>query len=222
MPFADRVEAGRRLAGRLAVLVGTDAVVLALPRGGVPVGAEVARALDAPLDVAVVRKLGVPYQPELAMGAVGEEGSRVVNDEVVKVAGVDPATLAAVEERERQEVARRARRYRAGLPAVPLVGRTVVVVDDGLATGSTARAACQVARARGAARVVLAVPVAPPATVAQLAADVDQVVALEMPEGFVAVGQWYERFDQTSDEEVTALLEEAAGRSALKQPDRGP
>ena len=162
MVFADRVDAGRRLAARLGHLRGEPVVVLGLPRGGVPVAFEVAAALGAPLDVIVVRKLGVPFQPELGMGAIGEDGARIINDEIVRLAGVTDRQLAEVESRERAELERRALRFRGDRPRVPLEGRIAVVVDDGIATGSTARAACQVARAHGAARVVLAVPVAPP------------------------------------------------------------
>jgi putative phosphoribosyl transferase len=204
--FRDRRDAGRRLAERLRSLQGDDVVVLGLPRGGVPVAAEVARALDAPLDVIVVRKLGVPFQPELGMGAVGEDGIRIVNDDVVRAAGVDEATLAAVERREQAEVQRRSERFRGGSPRVPLEGRTAVVIDDGIATGSTARAACEVARRLGARRVVLAVPVAPPAAAAELASAADEFVCLEAPSRFHAVGQWYDDFAQTSDDEVVALL----------------
>jgi putative phosphoribosyl transferase len=161
MVFADRDEAGRRLAARLGHLRGESAVVLGLPRGGVPVAFQVAQALGAPLDVIVVRKLGVPQQPELAMGAVADGGVQVVNRQVVRMAGVPEKVLAAVAERERAAVEARAARYRARWPRQPLHGRTAVVVGGGIATGATARAACQVARAYGAARVVLAVPVAP-------------------------------------------------------------
>jgi predicted phosphoribosyltransferase len=162
MVFMDRADAGRRLAARLEYLRGEPVVVLGLPRGGVPVALEVARALGAPLDVIVVRKLGVPFQPELGMGAVGEDGVRVINDEVVREVGVRANELAAVQAREQAQVEARAARYRARRPREPLAGRTAIVVDDGIATGATARAACQVARAHGTARVVLAVPVAPP------------------------------------------------------------
>ena len=203
--FRDRTQAGQILAGRLEHLRGQDAVVLALPRGGVPVGYEVARALDVPLDVIVVRKIGVPFQPELGMGAVGEGGVRVVNDEVVRLAQVTPQQFEAVERRERDEVVRRAQRFRAGRPPVPVAGRTAVIVDDGIATGSTARAACLVARRLGAARIVLAVPVAP-TTVARDFADLaDEVVAVYVGE-FGGIGEFYEDFSQVPDEQVSALL----------------
>jgi predicted phosphoribosyltransferase len=209
--FRDRTDAGRRLGAALADVRRDDPVVLGLPRGGVPVAAEVAAALGAPLDVVLVRKLGVPSQPELAMGAIGEGGVRVVNDEVVRAARVTDEQLDAVERYERDELARRARRYRGDRTGLPLAGRTVVVVDDGLATGSTARAATRVVRAQGARRVVLAVPVAPPETLDALREEVDQVVCLESPEHLFAVGQWYGDFRPTSDAEVVELLE-GAGR----------
>ncbi len=167
---------------------------------------EVARALGAPLDVLVVRKLGVPFQPELGMGAVGEGGVRVLNPDVLRQARVTEAQLAEVEARERAAVEERATRLRRGRPAIPLEGRTVVIVDDGLATGGTARAAVRVARARGAERVVLAVPVAPPETVASLLGDADDVIAVETPEPFFAIGGWYTDFSPTSDREVVELL----------------
>jgi putative phosphoribosyl transferase len=206
MPFRDRREAGRRLAERLSGLRGSSPLVLGLPRGGVPVAFEVANRLAAPLDVLVVRKLGVPFQPELGMGAVGEGGVRVLNPDVLRQAGVTETQLAEVEARERAAVEERAVRLRRGRPAIPLAGRTVVIVDDGLATGGTARAAVHVARARGADRVILAVPVAPPETVAALRRDADDVVAVETPEPFFAIGGWYADFSPTSDEEVVALL----------------
>lgn len=209
MVFTDRADAGRRLGSRLRHLAGADLVVLALPRGGVPVGYEVARALGAPLDVIVVRKLGVPFQPELAMGAIGEDGARVINPDLMRRAEIGDRELAAVEEAARDELRRRVARYRGGRPRERVAGRLVVVVDDGIATGATARAACQVARAQGAARVVLAVPVAAVDAIAALAEVADEVVCLETPDWFGSVGQWYAEFGQTPDEQVVALLERA-------------
>ena len=214
MVFADRDDAGRRLAARLGHLRGEPVVVLGLPRGGVPVALQVARALGAPLDVIVVRKLGVPFQPELGMGAVGEDGVRVLNPEVMQACGVSEDDLAAVQAREQAAVQARAARYRAVRPREPLAGRVAVVVDDGIATGSTARAACQIARAQGAARVVLAVPVAPPGWQAQIGADADETACVVTPRGFFAIGQWYARFPQVSDEQVLACLERAAAPQA--------
>jgi len=226
VPFRDRADAGKRLASQL-VRVGGDPVVLGLPRGGVPVAAEVARQLGAPLDVILVRKLGVPYQPELAMGAVGEGGVRVLNQQVLNVAGVRADVLASVEARAQEEIARRALRLRGSRHPIPLAGRTAIVVDDGIATGSTAEAACRVARAHGAARVILAVPVAPPASVARLRSIADEVVCLETPEQMLAIGQWYDDFTQTTDEEVAELLrrwadgglQPARARSAGPDPE---
>lgn len=210
MPFIDRVDAGRRLAGRLQHLRGEDIVVLGLPRGGVPVAFEVARALGAPLDVIVVRKLGVPFQPELAMGAVGEGDVLVMNESVVRMVHVSEAELAEIERRARTELDRRAARFRRDRPRLPLTGRTAVLVDDGIATGATARAACQVAKAQGAARVVLAVPVCSPDTADRLRKEVDELVCLETPEWFFGVGQFYASFRQVPDEEVVDLLHRAA------------
>jgi uncharacterized protein (TIGR00369 family) len=219
MRFRNRSDAGRRLANRLQFLRGEDVVVLGLPRGGVPVAAAVARALGAPLDVILVRKLGVPAQPELGLGAIGESGARVINPEVVRYAHVSEEQIAQVEAKERAELQRRAQRFRGDAPHVPLAGRTAIIVDDGIATGSTARAACQVARALGAAAVVLAVPVAPPSADRALRGDADEVICLEMPDRFLAIGEWYEDFAQTSDEEVVALLRAAhAGPGAPAGP----
>ncbi|CAL9318367.1 phosphoribosyltransferase family protein [Streptomyces sp. SudanB182_2057] len=212
MRFANRPEAGRLLGERLEYLRGQDVVVLGLPRGGVPVAAAVAEALDAPLDVLLVRKLGVPYQPELGMGAIGEDGVRVINREVLRATGVGPDDLAAVEERERRVLAERGARYRGATSPSPVGGRTAVVVDDGVATGSTARVACRVARARGAARIVLAVPVAPRDFARRLGEDADDLVCLDTPWDFAAVGQFYTDFTQVEDEEVTACLRRAAER----------
>lgn len=214
LPFQDRRDAGRRLAERIEHLREDDPVVVGLPRGGVPVAFEVARALHATLDVIVVRKLGVPSQPELGFGAIGEDDVRVLNDDVVRLAGISEADIAAVEARERQEIERRARRYRGGRSMVPLAGRTVIVVDDGIATGGTARAAVEVARAHGARRIVLAVPVAARDSVDELASVADEVVALETPTPFYAVGQWYREFSATSDDEVVSLLETATAETA--------
>ncbi|WUH88843.1 phosphoribosyltransferase family protein [Streptomyces sp. NBC_00433] len=210
--FHDRQDAGRRLAARCGHLEDRDVVVLGLPRGGVPVAEEVARTLRAPLDVCVVRKLGVPRRPELGMGAIGEGDTRVVNDEVVRKTGVGADDLAAVERRERGVLRQRAHRYRGDSPPAPLAGRTAVVVDDGVATGSTARAACRIARERGARRVVLAVPVAPTDWTDRLAGDADEYICVDTPSPFHAIGLFYEDFTQTADAEVTACLARAGQR----------
>lgn len=212
MDFIDRVDAGHRLALRLQHLRGEPLAVLGLPRGGVPVAFEVARTLDAPLDVIVVRKLGVPFQPELAMGAIGEDGVLVLNDDVLRHTGVGREEVAEVEARERAELERRARRFRGDRPRLDLTGRVAVIVDDGIATGSTARAACQVARAQGADRVLVAVPVAPPGWEDRMGGDADECIALDTPEPFWAIGQFYADFSQTPDEEVVACLARAAAR----------
>lgn len=212
--FADREEAGRRLAARLDHLAGQDVVVLGLPRGGVPVAAPVAAALGAPLDVVVVRKLGVPWQPELAMGALGEDGVLVLDDDVLGSTRLTPQDVDAVAARERVELERRTARFRGGRTRVPVAGRTAVVVDDGVATGSTARAACQVVRAHGADRVVLAVPVAPEGWERRMAGVADELVAVATPAGFRAIGPFYDDFRQTGDEEVLACLDRARDRQA--------
>jgi len=206
MRFENRREAGRRLAGQLDTLPADDPVVLGLPRGGVPVAAEVARVLGAPLDVILVRKLGVPSQPELAMGALGEDGVRVLDRDLVARAGVSERALARVERRERLELERRVHRYRGDRRPVPIEGRTAIIVDDGLATGASARAAIAVAKAHGARRVIVAVPVAPPETVAALRREADDVISVETPSSLLSIGQWYEDFRQTTDEEVVAAL----------------
>jgi putative phosphoribosyl transferase len=208
--FADRREAGRRLAELLGDRATAAPVVLGLPRGGVPVADEVARALGAPLDVLVVRKLGLPRRPEVAMGAIGEEGAEVVNDDVVGLGRVSRSEFAAVERRERAELEARVRRFRGGRPPLPLTGRTVIVVDDGVATGATARVACRVARARGASRVVLAVPVGAPDALATIP-EADEIVAVSAPPNFMAVGMHYVDFRQTEDAEVTRILDAAHG-----------
>jgi putative phosphoribosyl transferase len=207
--FRDRKDAGRRLAERLGSVGGPDVVVLGLPRGGVPVAAEVARALGAPLDVIVVRKIGVPGQRELAMGALGEGGVRVVDERVLRVAHVPPEEFARAGRREREELDECVQRFRGGRPPLPLTGRVALIVDDGIATGSTARAACSVARALGAARVVLAAPVCARESARSLAADADELVCLQSPRHFSAVGQFYDDFRPTPDDEVIELLARA-------------
>jgi putative phosphoribosyl transferase len=209
--FEDRVDAGRQLGRRLTELRGQDIVVLGLPRGGVPVAFEVAAALDAPLDVIVVRKLGLPYQPELAMGAIGEGGARVLEDHVLASSRVDEQELKAVEEHERSVLENRVARFRKGRARQDLTGRIAVIVDDGIATGSTARVACRIARKLGAARVILAVPVAPADTLAALT-EPDEVVCLATPRHFSAVGYHYRDFSPTDDDEVVQLLDAAARR----------
>ena len=205
--FSDRTDAGRRLARRLLHLVNRDVVVVGLPRGGVPVAKEIARALRAPLDVIVVRKLGVPCQPELAMGAIGEDGVRVVDDDLVRRVGVPADQLAWVEAMEREELARRVWRFRGGRNRIALAGREVVIVDDGIATGASARTACQVARVAGARRVVLAVPVAPQGWTRWFADVADECVCVATPVPFWDVGRFYADFGQTTDAEVLACLD---------------
>lgn len=205
--FADRIDAGTRLAAELSQLRGQDVVVVGLPRGGVPVAYQVARSLGVPLDVILVRKLGVPFQPELAMGAIGEDGVRVLSDDVVAMTGVGEQELAEVESRERAELERRAQRYRSGRERIPLDGKVVVVVDDGVATGATARAACRVARHHGAARVVLAVPTAPKGWTKRMADAADEYVAVDTPRLFWAIGQFYRDFTPTADDEVIRYLD---------------
>lgn len=207
--FLNRTDAGRRLGQRLAGLRGQDVVVLGLSRGGVPVAFDVAKALDAPLDVIVVRKLGVPFQPELAMGAIGEGNTRVLNAHVISLARVTEEDLETVERKERQLLEQRLARYRQGRNRLEVHGRTAIVVDDGVATGSSARVACRVARQLGAARVILAVPVAPARTVASFK-EADDVVCLASPRDFQAVGYYYHDFSPTEDEEVVRLLDTAA------------
>lgn len=214
MPFIDRVDAGRRLAEAVRHLRGEDLVVLGLPRGGVQVAYEVARELRAPLDVILVRKLGVPFQPELALGALGEDDTLVLNDDVVRMAHVSGAELGEIEQRARAEIERRAARFRGDRPRERVAGRTAVVVDDGIATGATARAACQVVRAQGADRVVLAAPVCSRDTAAALSGEVDELVCLETPARFLGVGWFYANFRQVTDDEVVDLLRRAAASRA--------
>ena len=223
--FADRADAGRRLAAALEHYRGRDALVLGLPRGGVPVAYQVAAALGAPLDVLVVRKLGVPSQPELAFGAIGEgpDGGdcvRVLNDVVLRRTGLGATAITAVEEAQRAELKRRVERYRGGRPGPSLTGRVVLIVDDGFATGATARAAALVARAQGAGIVVLAAPIGAANAVADLRGDADDVVCLSSPRDFIAVGQGYDDFTQTSDEQVCTLLQAAHRDRAGRETGR--
>lgn len=216
MIFADRKEAGRRLARALAHLRDRDPVVLALVRGGLPVAYEVAEALAAPLDVVLVRKIGAPMQPELALGAVvdGETPEIVTNPDVMRMLGVSQAEVQAAARQQLQEIERRRAVYLHGRERVEVRGRTAVVVDDGVATGATTRAALHAVRRQAPARLVLAVPVAPPDTLADLRADADEVVCLDAPPMFGAVGAFYEDFRQVSDDEVVALLDRAAANRA--------
>jgi putative phosphoribosyl transferase len=214
MLFANRFEAGRILASKLGEFSGrSGVVVLALPRGGVPVGYEVAQALQAPLDVFVVRKLGTPGQEELAMGALAPGGITVLNHEVIQALGIPQQTIDAVVAREERELERREREYRDGRPAANIRGKITILVDDGLATGSSMRVAAKALRKEAAAQIVVAVPVASPSTCAEFETEVDKVVCATTPEPFWAVGQWYRDFSQTTDEEVRELLARAAAPS---------
>jgi predicted phosphoribosyltransferase len=212
--FRDRRQAGALLGEALSAFAGRkDVLVLGLPRGGVPVAAEVARALDVPLDVLVVRKLGAPGREELAIGAIAEGGVRVLNRALVANLGLDPREIDVLAGREERELERRVRIYRGGRGPLPVENCTVIVVDDGVATGATMRAGLQALRVRGAARVIAAAPVGAADSVDALREDADEVVVLETPAWFQAVGQWYEDFGQTSDEEVRACLATQGGGS---------
>jgi len=210
LPFADRTEAGRLLAEALLDYRGRmDLLVLALPRGGVPVAAEVARMLEAPLDLMLVRKLGVPSQPELAMGAIASGGARVLNVDVIQALSITQAAIDRVTESEQRELERRETAYRSTRLPPELAGRCVILVDDGLATGATMRVAAQAAATQGPSDLVVAVPVASTEAVGLVAEQVNRVVDLATPEPFMGVGAWYKRFTQTTDDEVRALLDEA-------------
>lgn len=221
--FKDRREAGRQLARRLAPYAALEPLVVGLPRGGVLVAAEVADHLGAGLDIIVVRKIGCPWQPELGIGAIAEGGVRVLNDALVEEVGIEPDELEAATAREREELERRVRRYRGERSSVPVDGRVAILVDDGLATGYTARAAIEAIRRGGARRVILAVPVAPEESVAAMRDVADEVVVVDTPPWFFSIGEFYEDFAQTSDEEVVSLLERAAARSEriAAAPGRG-
>lgn len=208
--FRDRREGGQRLADRLREYANRpDVIVLGLPRGGVPVAFEVAEALRAPLDVFVVKKLGVPQQEELAMGALASGGVRVLDTEVIRLAGVGQSDIERVTAGARDELARQERQYRGERPSPDIVGKTVILVDDGLATGSTMRAAVQAVRTQQPSAIVVAAPVGAPETCSALRALADDVVCVEMPDAFRAVGLWYEDFKQTTDDEVHDLLNRA-------------
>ena len=210
MIFQDRAEAGRILAGKLLHYKDDpDVRVLALPRGGVPVASEVARTLNAPMDVFVVRKLGVPGHEELAMGAIGAGKARYINDEIVGMLHIPSSIIEQVVEREEEELERREKLYRGEKPPLDIQGRTVILIDDGLATGASMFAALEALRQLHPKRVIVAVPVAPPETVASLTRRIDEAICLMMPSDFQAVGQWYHRFGQTTDDEVRDLLKAA-------------
>lgn len=207
LPIKNRVVAGRRLGSVLRGYADRDGViVLALPRGGVPVGYELARAIDAPFDLMLVRKLGAPGREELAMGAIATGGIRLLNNDIIAALSLSDRAIDAVTQRERQELERRQRVYRGARPLPDIRGRCVVLVDDGVATGATMRAAIAALRQQQPARIVVAVPVAPPDTLARLRREADEVVCLETPEPFVAIGRWYKEFPQLNDEEVRGLL----------------
>jgi putative phosphoribosyl transferase len=221
MRFRDRTDAGEQLAARLSrAQVGANPIVLGLPRGGVVVAAPVARALRAPLDVLVIRKLGSPANAEYAVGAIGQGGVRVVDRGGLRSVGVTDGALAAIERGELRELERRTVLYRAGRPPLDLTGLTAVLVDDGVATGATARAACLVSRAVGARRTVLAVPVAPRNWADNLTDVADELIALTTPSPFFAVGKWYERFAQTTDDEVLATLRDHTASQPPPPPQR--
>jgi predicted phosphoribosyltransferase len=211
MTFNDRREAGRKLAEALRHYRGKDAVVLALPRGGVPVAAEIAAALDAPLDLLLVRKIGVPWQPELAMGAVidGEEPITVRNEDIIGLASVSDADFDAAAQRELEEIERRRKKYIGERPRPEIKDHVAIIIDDGIATGATVRAAIRGLKRKGPEKVVLAVPVAPPSTVETLREEVDELICLEAPEMFRAISLYYRSFEQVNDEEVTRILDSA-------------
>ncbi len=214
--FSDRVDAGRRLASALGGISFTRGIVLAIPRGGVVVGFEIARALELPLDVIIPHKLGAPDNPELAIGAVAEDGTTILDDNLVTYMGVSQDYIQEEGQRQREEIQRRLKLYRQDIPYPDLKGRDVIVVDDGIATGATMKAALKSVRNRGAASVIVAVPVGPPSTIRELKNLADRVVCLFMPEYFQAIGQFYTDFSQTSDTEVIGLLKRSRDNLSVK------
>lgn len=215
MRFRDRVDAGQQLAARLSDLSADDLIAVGLPRGGVPVAAQVALAFGIPLDVVLVRKLGVPFHPELAMGAIGEDDVRFIDHDTVAALGIKDADVSMVERAERAELQRRATKYRQGSARMSVDGKTAIVVDDGMATGASARVACRVVRAHGARRIILAVPIAPPGWEAQMRDEADEFEAVAV-RNFRGVGELYEDFSPTSDEEVIECLRRS--RSPTRPP----
>ncbi len=218
--FHDRIDAGRRLAQELTAYANRpDVLVLGLPRGGVPVAYEVAKALGAPLDIILVRKLGVPGEQELAMGAIASGGVRVLNEDVVRMIGIPASVIDSVAAKEQRELERRERLYRGDHPAPDIAGKTIILVDDGIATGATVRAAIALVRQQKPAAIVVATPVAPVSTCNELQADVDDLVCVMEPESFFAIGFWYESFPQTTDDEIRQLLGYAwRGHPAAERP----
>lgn len=209
MIFKDRVDAGKQLTELLRPLKAKNPVVLGLPRGGVPVAYEVAKALKLPIDVIIVRKLGVPSQPELAFGAIGENHTKYVNQDIIAELGVSQQIQMTVEAHESEEIRKRASRFRQNRKPIDIQNRTVIIVDDGIATGATIFVACLVAKGRGAREIIAAAPVATRESLKKLSTIADKCLVLDTPENFFAVGQWYEDFSTTTDEEVVRIMQEA-------------
>jgi putative phosphoribosyl transferase len=217
MRFQDRSEAGKRLASALEKYRDSDALVLALPRGGVVIGFEVSSALALPMDVAITRKIGAPGNPEYALGAISESGDVQLNETELTYFRIPASYIQEEIDRQRREIERRRQMYRGGAEALPLGGRQVIIVDDGIATGFTIFATVRAAQKQSPEKIIVAVPVAPPSTVRALEREVDEVVALDTPEPFMAVGAWYENFDQVSDDEVEYFLARARSEGRAKQ-----
>jgi len=217
--FANRVEAGKRLTSELKNLTEKNAIVLAIPRGGVVVGYEIAKALNLPLDVIIPRKIGAPDNPELAIGAMTEDGTIILDKDLVSYLGVSQDYIGAASEQQKNEIERRLKLYRGNEPYPNLRGKDVIIVDDGIATGSTMKAALASVRNKGARTVIVAVPVGPPSTIEELKKQADKVVCLYTPEYFQAIGQFYRDFEQTTDEEVIHLLKESKHKDPKKHED---